>query len=82
MTFFFFDFFDMRNFLYRFSFGSFFDDGGGGEDSSSPADGDVPSPGQIPSANVTDFLMSLLIIEPAPSSPAFIFSLLQQKYVV
>lgn len=41
-------------FLYLSSLGSFLF-GGGGDGKSSPPDGDVPSPGGIPSANRTDF---------------------------
>jgi hypothetical protein len=44
-------------FLNLFSFGSL-RGGGGGDGRSSPAKGDVPSPGRTPSANVTDFLPS------------------------
>jgi len=43
--------------------------GGGGDGKSSPAEGDVPSPGRTPSANLTDFLSSF--------SPDIGFSLLK-----
>lgn len=76
LTFFFFDFLLAAfNFLYRFSLDTFLV-GGGGDDNSSPADGDVPSPGQIPSANFTDFLFSLTF-----SPPSLIFNLLQKKQI-